>query len=183
MHIDKLFYHKCRRDTWRLLKRIPEPDRQDVLNDALCRFIKLERGLVVRDPSAYLYTIMGYVVREYQRKQRREAQHIVFDSDELDRATNKAAEPGSSPLEQQVSAAQEVHHALSQLQPTHQAVIVLTQCLEYTREEAAKELELSVHTVKRYTSEALRRLRQLIVGAEAARPMDVPTLCKEPDCE
>lgn len=183
MDIDKPFYKKCRRDTWRLLKRLPEPDAQDVLQEALCRLMRLERKLLIQDPAAYLYAITAHVAMEFRRKKRREERHLLFDSETAERVAKDNPGAASPPLEDAVDTTQYVQGLLSHLPPTHRAVVVLTQCFGFTREEAARKLSLSPHTVKTYTYQGIRWIRQLVLGRDDSHSENAEDRREEPDCE
>jgi RNA polymerase sigma factor (sigma-70 family) len=98
----------------------------------------------------------------------RQAQRVNFDSETTERAMETPHETPADPLTDQLVAGQELEGALKQLPPTQQAVLLLDKGHGYTNAEIARMTGLSIHTVKKYTTRAMQRLRGGQKGSSTA---------------
>lgn len=109
-----------------------------------------------RDPYGYARTVLVNLVNDQWRRPMREY------------ATEFLPERGASPdLADEVTRRRWLIAALGALSPRERAVIVLRHFFDVSEADAARELNLSLGTVKSLNSRALAKLR-ITVGAEPA---------------
>ena len=128
---------------------------EDVVQEVYLRLLRVKHSELVHNPLAYLYGVASHVVREFNLGKHHT--RMVFDSDEVD-AMLDHPEPASwtesgGQFERQVS------EALAQLPANRLAVLLLERRDGLSQAEIAQKLGLSVHTVKKYSVEALAHIR------------------------
>lgn len=130
-------------------------DVGDLVQEVYLRMMRLQKTEMVRNPLAYIYGIASNVAREFYMRERH--RRIEFDS-----AAAQAA------LDESVSASvdrtggfseRQVEEALASLSANRLAVLLLERRDGLSIEEIAARLGLSVHTVKKYSVEALAHVR------------------------
>lgn len=139
---------------WRLRN---EQTAQELAQEAYLRLLRIERSDLIRKPRAYLYRIALNLVYELRLKEKREL--VTFDSEMLD---GLAEITGSgSPDEQDARAAdmQQIEAILEQLPPLYRAIFVLRKRDGMSYPEIARQLDISVHTVKKYLARAVAMCR------------------------
>lgn len=129
---------------------------QDLAQEAYLRLLRVERAELVRQPRAYLYRIAVNLISEFRLRARREP--IVFDSDAFAEAAEHAADPPADEGER-VADAEQIELILDQLPPLYRAIFVLRKRDGLSYQEIAQQLEISVHTVKKYLARAVAKCR------------------------
>lgn len=147
-------YH---RELHRFLRRrvARAQDLGDLLQEVYLRIMRVEKVELVRKPLAYIYGIASHVVAEFRIRAQHE--HVLFDSEAADAALDDPrrmtfGEPGGFGERQ-------IEEAMEQLSANRLAVFLLERRDGFSHEEIAQRLGLSVHTVKKYSVEALVHLR------------------------
>ena len=140
-----------------LMRRLQSSQHaQDLAQEAYLRLLRVERAELVRQPRAYLYRIAVNLILEFRLRARREP--IVFDSDALAEAGEQISEAPADEGERAADA-QQVELILDQLPPLYRAIFVLRKRDGLSYQEIAEQLEISVHTVKKYLARAVAKCR------------------------
>jgi RNA polymerase sigma-70 factor (ECF subfamily) len=129
---------------------------QDLAQEAYLRLLRVERGELVRQPRAYLYRIAVNLVSEFRLRARREP--ITYDSDTLAELAEIASVETSSDA-QRAADAEQVETLLEQLPPLYRAILILRKRDGLSYPEIAQQLDISVHTVKKYLARAVAKCR------------------------
>jgi len=142
-----------------LLRRLSSPsDAADLMQDVFLRLLRIRRVDLVRQPRAYVYGIAAHVLHEF--RVRAQNQRVKFDSRLLEQLEQDPSnESSTEDLADRLARLTELETALARLSPTHQAVLLLQKRDGMSREEVARALGLSVHTVKKYVFQAMAQLR------------------------
>ena len=130
-------------------------DLNDLTQEVYLRIMRVENSELVRKPLAYIYGVASHVAAEFRIRARNE--RVIFDSSVAEAATEDPqrlghAEPGGFGERQ-------IEEALEQLSANRLAVFLLERRDGLSHEEIARKLGLSVHTIKKYSVEALVRIR------------------------
>jgi RNA polymerase sigma-70 factor (ECF subfamily) len=120
---------------------------------------------LVRDPAAYLFGIAFNVISE--REERANRNPVTYDSELVSKLeeTLKYA-TSAEELEDDTALEKDIHAALMKLPRRYRDVILLCKRDGYSREEAARQLGLSPHTVEKYLSRARAQLAEHIWKTE-----------------
>jgi RNA polymerase sigma-70 factor (ECF subfamily) len=131
---------------------------QDLAQEAYLRLLRVERTELVRMPRAYLYRIAVNLVSEFRLREQREL--ITYDSDALEEAAERASDAGPDEQGDKVADAQQIDSVLGRLPPLYLAILVLRKRDGLSYQEIAQQLDVSIHTVKKYLARALAICRQ-----------------------
>jgi len=140
-----------------LLRRLHGQDEspEDVRQEIYLRMLRFADAELVREPRAYLYRVARNVLHDkmllVQRKRTtfdEDAESEGIGEDEVTRADNQ----------------RDIEHIVDQLPTLYRAVLVLRIREGMSYGEIAKELTLSVHTVKKYMHLALVQCRLIGLG-------------------
>jgi RNA polymerase sigma-19 factor, ECF subfamily len=149
-----------------IAKRIPNPaDVDDLMQEVFARALG-RRAELVEDPIGYLFGIAWNVIADF-RKVSGDRRCVVFDSSVVESTAEQppdavvGAAAAQEALVSQIDAERAVAKALSQLPATHKKVLLLTIGDGLSYAEAAAELHLSVHTVKKYAYQAKAQIRMM----------------------
>ncbi len=159
MNVDGSSFGSYARALYRLLaRRLPRPeDIDDVVQEAFLRMLKVPEEKFLRNPQAYLFGIACKVAHDFREKAA--DPRVAFDSETVDARTEHPPHVAADELGDWIGAQRQVERALEQLTPL-QLKIVLGECRDgLTHEQLAKQLGLSVHTVKKYAVQALAFVR------------------------
>ena len=130
-------------------------DLGDLMQEVYLRMVRIEKGELVRKPLAYLYGVASHVAAEF--KIRAQNERIVFDSDAADAAAEDPLRAGHGDLEG--FSERQIEEALQQLSAHRLAVFLLERRDGLSHEQIAQKLGLSVHTIKKYSVDALVHMR------------------------
>ncbi len=140
-----------------LMRRLQSTQQaQDLAQEAYLRLLRVERGSLVRKPRAYLYRIATHLVYEFRLRQQREP--VTFDSDVLDEAA-EVVEDSPELHDERLANEQRIAALLERLPPLYGAILLLRKRDGLSYEEIAQQLEISVHTVKKYLARAVAMCR------------------------
>ena len=130
-------------------------DLGDLVQEVYLRLLRVQDIQSVRNPLAYLYGIAAHVASEFNMRQRQG--RMLYDSTVVEAmAENPEPVPfneGGGFFERQVG------DALAQLPANRLAVLLLERREGLSHAQIAQRLGLSVHTVKKYSVEALAHVR------------------------
>lgn len=145
-----------------LLRRLRAgQDSSDLAQEVYLRLLRLEKSELVRQPQAYIYTIASHVTSQLRMRANREV--VAFDSEAADEAAeNPAAATSNDEAIDRINAEYELERILDVLPPIHRAAFVLCKRDGLSYVEIARQLDVSVHTVKKYIHEATVRIRTYI---------------------
>ncbi|HEU4603580.1 MAG TPA: RNA polymerase sigma factor, partial [Steroidobacteraceae bacterium] len=129
---------------------------QDLAQEAYLRLLRVERVELVRQPRAYLYRIAVNLVSEFRLRAQREP--ITYDSETLEQLAEIADVESPGEAERAVEA-QQMEVLLEQLPPLYRAIFLLRKRDGLSYQEIAQQLDISVHTVKKYLARAVAKCR------------------------
>jgi RNA polymerase sigma-70 factor (ECF subfamily) len=133
-------------------------DLDDLVQEVYLRLLRVRHADQVRDPLAYIYGVASHVASEFNMRNRKG--RVVFDSPTVEatmeartQTTGRKQPEGGGYLQRHVN------DALAELNSTRLAVLVLERRDGLTHAQIAERLGLSVHTVKKYSVQALAHVR------------------------
>ena len=139
-----------------LLRRIGNPDDvRELVQEVYLRLLRADLSQV-RHPWAYIHRVATHVAHEFHIREKR--RRVDFDSEAADAGLDLASRQGDGEAGALVQ--QQVRDALAGLGPQHLAVLLLERREGLSHDEIAKRLDLSPHTVKKYSVQALARVRE-----------------------
>jgi len=133
-----------------------EQDAKDVVQEICLRLLRLGTGELVRDPHAYVYFVASQVLAQFRMRAKRSP--LVYDSALLRSCDRHPAEIGQDGVSERWLALAEVEALLGSLPAMHRKVFLLRKVHELSWTQIAERLKISVHTVKKYLSEANARI-------------------------
>jgi RNA polymerase sigma-70 factor (ECF subfamily) len=143
-----------------LLRRLRRPqDVDDLAQEVYLRLLRHDESKCVHKPLAYLYGIASHVVADYRTDMKQDQRHLTFDSDDEESWSQAPASVLPDQLADRLNLQQQLERALSQLPSTHAAVLLAHKRDGLSYEEVAAKLNLSVHTVEKYVTQAKARIR------------------------
>lgn len=141
-----------RRRAWR-----PE-DLDDLVQEVYLRLLRVDDADKVRNPLAYIYGVASHVASEFNM--RGQKSRVLFDSSAVDASMNEEGSRADGPsMEGGAYLERHVSEALRQLSAKHLAVLLLERRDGLTQAQIAEKLGLSLHTVKKYSVQALAHVR------------------------
>lgn len=144
-----------------LLGRLRNPrDIDDLAQDVWERVVRLDDSKTLDKPLAYLYGIASHVIADhYVDKEKR--RNIVTDSEVADEWCEQPACVVPDDKEERLNLQQQIDNAISQLPPTHAAVLLAHKRDGLSYEECAEKLGLSVFTIEKYLTQSKARIRMM----------------------
>ena len=136
-------------------------DAEDLSQEVYLRLLRVENGELIRSPLDYLYGIASHVVYQFRIRTHRDL--VTFDS-ELVAGIEESAAPEPEAMTDRLSLQDELTRALAQLPPVHRAVFLLRSRDGCSIPEVARQLGLSVHTVKKYLFQARAKVRAALLA-------------------
>lgn len=142
-----------------LLRRLENTQTAlDLAQEAYLRLLRLEHSELVRAPQAYLFTIATNLIYEFKMREKRDV--VVFDSRAVEQAADETSDPGAVEPDERLNMERQLEAVLSQLPPAYAAILIMKKRDGKSLEEIAKELNLSIHTVKKYLFRAVVMCRE-----------------------
>lgn len=133
-------------------------DAQDAAQEA---FIKAYRSFEKFTPQASIYTWLYRVAVNTCLDYRRKPQRLLVDS-EVSITEIPAPEPSPERIYESKEASRLIQMALERLSPEFKTVIILREIEDFSYEDIAEVLQISLGTVKSKISRARDELRQLL---------------------
>lgn len=130
----------------------------DLVQEVYLRLLRIGDTNTVLNPLAYVYGVAAHVASEFSMRDRKGC--VVFDSTAVD-----AVMDGEGGLADRPSSEggaffeRHVNDALAQLPAKQLAVLLLERRDGLTHAQIAEKLDLSLHTVKKYSVQALAHVR------------------------
>jgi len=134
-------------------------DAADFEQDVYLKLMRLERFELVRNPLAYLTYLGHQAMRD--RRMREERLPIKFDTDTIDRLNQEGQLASIEDFEAMEVNERELRRLLGKLSAAHRNVLILRKRDGKSYKDIAAELDLSVHTVKKYLFQAKVTLSDL----------------------
>jgi RNA polymerase sigma factor (sigma-70 family) len=130
-------------------------DALDMAQDAYMRFLRYEGATTIESPSAMLFRIAGNVAADHGRAAAQRRQFRSFDAEGFDNelASEEPSAERELAAEQIVSI---VRMAVAALSPQCRTVFLLSRLDGLTYSEIAVHCNISVKTVEKHVSRALR---------------------------
>lgn len=133
-------------------------DVNDLAQEVYFRLLRIDPDMKVENPLAFVYGVARRVLADHRAEAAADDGMLTFESD-LTSGVNHASEALGDRPEERVRIEQDILRALSQIPPMHAAILILHKRDGLSYEEVAAELGISVHTVKKYLTEARARIR------------------------
>lgn len=129
-------------------------DIDDLLQDISIRY--LIRHFEPDIPLAYLYQIANHVLADYLEHKRR---WDGFELEDIGDAIEETAGSSMEEVERGIDLNNRVGRMLAPLPCLHRAILILHKMYGYSYQDVADELDLSIHTVEKWITEAKFLLR------------------------
>jgi RNA polymerase sigma-19 factor, ECF subfamily len=149
-------------------RRIPNPgDADDLMQEVLRRALQAKSPQLIEDPIKYLYGIARHVICDFT-KTGVDRTRAIFDSDLAGSIAEHSpdavsdARAAEEALAAQIDYERAVDQAIKHLPSTHRKVLLMTMRDGLTYAQAAKSLNLSLHTIKKYAHQARAHLRVML---------------------
>jgi RNA polymerase sigma factor (sigma-70 family) len=144
-----------------LMRRLHnDQNAQDLAQEVYLRLLRVEDREVIRDPLAFLYRLAMNLVYEFRLRRQRDP--VLFDSEAAEEVTERSLSATTGDLSEPLCTDQELKRVLAALPPMPRAVFVLRKRDGMSDQEIAVELNLSVHTVKKYLCQAVALCREAV---------------------
>lgn len=141
-----------------LMRRLANAESaHDLAQETYLRLVRLEHSELVRAPQAYVFRIASNLI--YEKKLREQREVVTFDSRLVDYASDRVGDPMSSQPDERINMERQLESVLAQLPPLYAAILVMKKRDGKSMEEIAQELDISVHTVKKYLFRAVAQCR------------------------
>ena len=132
-------------------------DASDVAQETYLRLLRMKDSDAVRQPHAYVYRVATNVMRELGLKERTQEQLPELLADPS--MQRGPAETPDATLERQIRV-RHLERALRGLPSKTQAILLLKKRDGLTRQEIARKLGISEHTVKKHLLKAVAWCRE-----------------------
>jgi RNA polymerase sigma-19 factor, ECF subfamily len=149
-------------------RRIANPDgADDLTQEVLNRALQAKSPQLIEDPIKYLYSIARHVIGDFT-KTGVDRTRVVFDSDlaesiaEHSQDAVSEARAAEEALSAQIDSERAVDQAIKHLPSAHRKVLLMTMRDGLTYAQAAKSLNLSLHTIKKYAHQTRAHLRIML---------------------
>lgn len=132
-------------------------DASDIVQEVFLRLLRMPDVDFVRNPQAYLFGMASRVMHERRQKSRYE--RVTFDSEVVEQRAAHPPHVAADELSEWIGAQRQVEQALRQLTRTQFQVLMAEVRDGLTHPQIALKLGLTVHTVRKYSVQALARVR------------------------
>ena len=154
-------------------RRIPNPDDADnLMQEVLKRALQAKLPQLIEDPIKCLYGIARHVICDFTIAG---VGHpgVIFDSDLAESIAEQSldavsdARAAEEALAAQIDYERAVDQAIRHLPSTHRRVLLMTMRDGLTYAQAAKALNQSLHTIKKYAHQVRAHLRIMLDPAHS----------------
>ncbi len=156
-------FGRYRRELHRyLMRRLRHPqDVDDLAQEVYLRLCRLDDEKCVLKPLAYLYGIASHVLADFRIEVEQERECITVDSETVDEWSDNPSCVLPDDIADRLNLQQQIDKAMAQLPPTHAAVLLAHKRDGMSYDEVAIRLDLSIHTVEKYVTQAKARVRTM----------------------
>lgn len=145
---------------WFLLDRLKsDQDARDVIQEIYLRLLRLGKGELVRQPRAYVYFVARQVLAQFRMRARQSP--VTYDSKLARHHDRHPGELREDEVATPLMALGEAEQLLAALPNMHRNVFLLRTLEGLSWPQIAEQLNISVHTVKKYLYEANARISVL----------------------
>jgi len=137
----------------RLTKR---QDAEDLAQEVYLRLLRVDAAKRVQKPVAYIFGIASHVVADFRSEMKHGQERLKEADDEPD---DRASAPDDLP--DRLNLQQQLERAFARLPQTHALVLIAHKHRGLSYEEVAAELNLSIHTVEKYVTQAKALIRTM----------------------
>ena len=139
------------------IRGVPRHSIEDISQETYLRLLRLLPDEPIENLEAYILTVAAHVTVDLAMKDSRERKYMSFDSEQVDRLCELAADGWVNDPQNTAETEQEIAWLTKHLPPILLATLLLCGRDGLTQEEAAKRLGKSPHAVKKYLAEARTR--------------------------
>ena len=133
-------------------------DLEDLIQEVYLRLLRIKSVDSIRNSLAYVYGVASHVASEFNMREGKG--RVVFDSPTMYAALGARSRTLASQYEESGGFLERrINEALGELSSRHLAVLLLERREGLTHAQIADRLSLSVHTVKKYSVQALACVR------------------------
>jgi RNA polymerase sigma factor (sigma-70 family) len=129
----------------------------DLMQEVYLELLRYSPRDLVRDPQAYLYKIAWHVVNRSNARTQHEA--LLHEPQDLERIANRIEPQQGDEASAALNAQQQIMQALADLPPLYGAALILSRRDGLSYSQIARELKISVHTVRKYLTRAVAHLK------------------------
>lgn len=135
-------------------------DIEDLAQEVYLRLLRIDASTTVRKPLQFVYGMARHVLLDHRAATNQKEDFLREVGDSLDCA-ECASEMLVDRPEDQAIVEQQLNEIVRGLPPIHAAILLLHERDGRSYEEVASHLRISVHTVKKYITEARARVRMM----------------------
>lgn len=140
-----------------LARRLTKPqDAEDLAQEVYLRLLRVDAAKRVEKPVAYIFGIASHVIADFKSESRQGHERLEDGDDEPD---DRASSPDD--LADRLNLQQQIERAFARLPQTHAMVLIAHKHRGLSYEEVAAELNLSIHTVEKYVTQAKALIRTM----------------------
>lgn len=156
-------FQHYRRELHRYLtRRLRQPqDVDDLAQEVYLRLLRHDESKCVHKPLAYVYGVASHVVADFRIGEEQHREHLTFDSETEQSWSNEPSGGLPDDMADRLNLQQQLERALARLPPTQAAVLLAHKRDGLSYEEVATKLNLSIHTVEKYLTQAKARIRTM----------------------
>lgn len=136
-------------------------DADDLTQEVCLRFLLVDDSLCPCKPLAYLYGIAANLLADYRSHATRARASVIVNSELAETFVERGSGASQAISADVVGLEQQLTRALSKLPPTHCSVLLAHKRDGMSYQETASRLNLSVHTVEKYLTQAKAQLRMM----------------------
>lgn len=125
----------------------------DLAQEVYLRILRFPASEVIRQPQAYLYRIASNVVHDFNLRTQQE--QVTYDSKAVDALAERVADVSEENFAERLEIQQGLERVLARLPPAWAAALILRKRDGLSYMEIGKEMNVSVHTVKKYIARAV----------------------------
>jgi RNA polymerase sigma factor (sigma-70 family) len=141
----------------RLMRHLRNPDdARDMVQETFARLLEVDRIKLIQQPVAYLLKMARRAHRKLSIRAQREP--VTFSSEAADQASETLRSSPPNELLEEIEAERQLIRAICELSPMHQNVLELY-VSGLSVPQIAEQLELSIHTVRKYVTEVNSKIK------------------------
>jgi RNA polymerase sigma factor (sigma-70 family) len=150
-----------------LMRRLLSAQRaQDLAQETYLRLLQVRDHDLILAPQAYLFRIASNLVYELEKRER--SNPVIFDSRLVEDSSERTRDPRATEPSEHLGVQQQLAAVLARLPPLYAAILLMKRRDGLSTSEIACQLNLSIHTVKKYLFRAVASCRQSMGKAPLA---------------
>lgn len=146
---------------------------EDLSQEVYLRLLRVDEPGRVRNPLAYMYRVAVNAVQEFRARE--ESNPVGFDSELVSQLGERTLDESASPerLFEQQTDEYGLQQLIQTLPPMQRTVLLMATCRALPHAHIAKELGISIRTMRNHLYRALATCRQSLLSAAENR-RDLP---------